>query len=149
MKVSFTIQGGEQLARALRDLPKSVESRTLRSALQDAAEPIRSRAASLAARASGSPDLADHIGISRGTLRSDTDVAVAVGPTKETRADQPDRTFDVQGFFVEYGTSRQEQQPFLRPAFDSEGGRSLQILLQRLWSAISAKATQGSSGGLR
>lgn len=148
MKVSLTIQGGDQLARNLRALPKAVESRVVRAALREAAEPIRDQAAGLARRAAGAPDLADHIAISRGTLRGETDVAVAIGPTKEARSDQPDRTFDLQGFYLEYGTSRQVAQPFLRPAFDSEGPGALQTLLQRLWSAISTKANQGSGGGL-
>lgn len=139
--------GGKELAATLRALPDAVERKMILEALEEAAEPMRARAAQLAPRAPGAPDLADNIGISvanrlgdvgggRWQARHDEEHAVAVGPTKNF----------FYGIFQEYGTSRHRAQPFLRPAFDSEAPRALTSFAAALWKAIKGSRGVSTSG---
>lgn len=147
-RFSVKFSGAKELAAALRALPAELSRQMMLDALEEAAEPTRARAAQLAPREPGAPDLADNIGISvanrigdvgggRWEARHDEEHAVAVGPTKNF----------FYGIFQEYGTSRHRAQPFMRPAFDSEAPRALTILAQRLWQAI--RGSRSVSGGGR
>jgi HK97 gp10 family phage protein len=126
----------------------------LRDALKVAAEPIRARAAAIAPRAPGLPDLADHIVI--GTVRG-PDAAVAIGPEpaffygsflewghriSEGRGDQLNPFRQAGGGFV-------APEPFMRPAFDGESQESVAIMSAELWRALAAKgrSTRSSGGG--
>lgn len=151
--IRMRIEGGEQLARNLQKLSQRVSKNMLRNALRTiAAEPICRRASAMAPRAPGAPDLAANIVVSTGTARG-LSASVVVGPSTASRADQPTRTFDRQGLYVEYGTSDTVAQPFLRPAFDSEAPRTIGAFAGEVWSAlvrsgISARGSGFSGGGL-
>lgn len=133
---AMRFEGGQQLAKRLQQLPLNVGRRTMLQALKDGAEPIQERAADLAPRAPGAPDLADHIVVA--TVRGE-DPTVAVGPTREF----------LYGFYQEFGTSRHSAQPFMRPAFN-ESPKSLGIIGGALWRALigqgqSSRIGQGDS----
>lgn len=148
MTVSMRVEGGEQLARNLRGLSERVSNRVLKTALMEAAEPVRDTASSHAARAPGAPDLADHIGIMVARREEHGDVAVVVGPTKEDRSDQPSRDFATQGLFVELGTSDTPAQPFLRTALESNRNGVIRTMSAKLWAALAgAGISSRSSGG--
>lgn len=133
------LQGKAALVRKLLAMSDKASGALLRDAVVDGAEPIRARAAQLARRAPGAPDIADHIVISR-TRRSHPDdaIAVAVGPSTEERGDG--RRYDVQGLFGEFGTRKTGQWAFMRPALDSEGEAVGQDILQRIWRALGGGA---------
>lgn len=131
--ISLKVEGGERLARELRGLSNRVSRNVQREALKEGAELIRARASALAPREPGAPDLADNIAVSN-ALPEDGSVGVAIGPT---------RNF-FYGFFQEFGTSRHSAQPFLRPAFDSEGPRALKVIAAAMWDALIRRG--GGSG---
>lgn len=132
-------EGVNELVRTLERMGQKASRRVLARALRRGAEPIRARAASAAARRAGAPDLADHITISGG--RGDGDnVVILVGPSKEERSDQPGKTFDAQGRFLEFGTSDTPAQPFMRPALDGEGDGAARVILDHLWEQIAEQA---------
>lgn len=138
--ISLHVEGGDKLARELRGLSNRVNRHVQRDALAAGGELIRSQAAARAPRAPGAPDLADHITIS--TARPDDgSVGVAIGPA---------RGF-YYGGFLEFGTVRQAAQPFLRPAWDSEGPRALKVIAAELWAALLRRGIgsgRGSGGGV-
>lgn len=147
------VEGGQELAARLNALPSRVNTSVTREALRGVvAPPIQRSAAAKVRRAPGAPDIADHIAISTG--RGDrTTSAIVVGPSVERRTDQPTRSFAVQGKYLEFGTGHMEMFPFLRPAFEQEGPRTLPAMGRALWSALIARGfgsarTSPGGGGL-
>jgi HK97 gp10 family phage protein len=141
VKFTMTVHGGADLSRRLDAMPAAVSRKVLLAALTAGGMPIRDRAAQLAPREPGKPDLADNINIAAVRRKKDQAPTVAIGPSKQFFYD----------YFQEYGTVRHRAQPFYRPAFDSESVRSLGIIGQQLWAAIkgSARVSQGSSEPIR
>jgi HK97 gp10 family phage protein len=142
MKVNFTAAGADGLMRNLNALPAAVNRRVQVAALRKGAEPIRSMAESLAPRSDTAPHLADHIIVQVPSgAKAETEglfdtVAVFIGPAI--------RFF--YGYFLEFGTAFHPAQPFMRPAFDSQSGRSLNIIRAELWAAIRKRMALGGSG---
>lgn len=132
MKTTFTVQGGRDLERRLRELPDGMSRKVQVSALKEGAEPMRAKAAELAPRSDEAPHMADHIVVSelsqrdRDAISAFDDVVVAVGP---------ERKF-FYGYFLEYGTAHQPAQPFMRPAFDTKAQTTLGMLASLLWQRI-------------
>ena len=142
--VKMTFEGGEKLAKTLEALPAKVAGRVLRGALLEGGERIRARAAQLAPRAPGSPDLADNINI--GPVRRNVDEAAA--GAEVVGIGVPRRFF--YDAMLEFGTRRQPAQPFYRPAMDEEGARAIQAIGNALWAALAARGAtsgRGSGGG--
>lgn len=134
--ISLRVEGGDRLARTLRELPTRVSRSVQREALRDGGELIRARAASLAPRAPGAPDLADNIGISN-TRPADGSVGIAIGPTKGF----------FYGFFQEFGTVHHRAQAFMRPAWDGEGPRALKVIAAAMWTALIKRGFGSARGG--
>jgi HK97 gp10 family phage protein len=135
MKVSFRVDGGRALADALRTLPARVSRSFQREALTEVAEPMRAQMASMAPRAPGEPDMADHMIISRTLARdetSDTEVGVRVGPDGKWK-----RFF--YAFFQEWGTARHAPRPFMRPAFDTHVRQIPAKLAAIVWRALAGR----------
>lgn len=133
MKVNVALSGFQDLRKRLDELPHAVSRKVQVQALKKGAEPIRAMAASLAPRSEGAGEhLADHIIVavpSESRLGDEglfDTAAVEIGPAR--------RFF--YGLFQEFGTAFQPARPFLRPAFDSQTGRSLNIVLSEAWAAI-------------
>jgi HK97 gp10 family phage protein len=147
VKVRF--EGGQQLAKALADLPKSTSGKIRREALRLAADPVKERAESIAARAPGAPDMADNIVVSNGRSKG-VEVSVVVGPNKNARTDDTrGLSFDVQAWFVENGTVDTPAQPFMRPAFSVAIGH-LSDISAAIWKSLAQRGVSGrgrSSGG--
>lgn len=146
MQVSWRVEGGDELARALEQMPDAVKRPTVIAALKDGGEPIRAAAAARAPRGAGPEHLADHIAISaisdsstnRGGRDAETDFAVKIGPSRQF----------FYGLFEELGSAHQPARPWLRPAFDTLAGQALGVIGRELWNAIRAKAeTSTSTGG--
>ncbi len=139
------IEGGAKLAATLQSLPARVSKSIVRQALLEAAEPMRANASAMAPRAPGAPDIADHIVAAPVDGRSARGTAaVAYGP---------ERGFHY-GFFLEYGTSRQSAQPFMRPSFDTGVRPAMDRLTRSIWAALVGRGfgssrSAASGGGLR
>lgn len=139
MKFGVRFEGGQQLAQALQQLSQRASKNVLRGVLQEvAAPPIQRRASALAPKDPGAPDLAEHIVVSVAPSSGRT-AAVVVGPSREARSDQPKRTFDRQGVFVEFGTEDTLMQPFMRPAFDEEASKVIAPMGAALWRELAGK----------
>lgn len=129
MKMSMRFEGGRELAATLRAMPKAQSRAAQVDALLEAAEPIKVVARQKAPRAPGHPDMADSIEAAQTRRKIDVregETGVIVGPWKSR----------FWGFFQEWGTVHHAAQPFLRPAFDENKERSLDILRRRLWENI-------------
>lgn len=133
---SMQVQGGQQLARTLDALPAKVSREVLLNALRKGGMPIRDRAAQLAPREPGAPDLADNIQIAAVRQREGQPPTVAIGVSKNFFYD----------YFQETGTIRHRAQPFYRPAFDELAVPALGTIGRELWAALaSARVPQGTS----
>lgn len=133
MKVGLKVQGGDDLAKRLQELPRAVSLRVQVRALTAAAEPMRAHAERLAPRSDGpGPHMADHIviapvsGRKLETISTGHDAAVEVGPAKAF----------FYARFPEFGTAHSPSQAFMRPAFDAQSGKSLNIAAAFMWEAI-------------
>lgn len=143
MRADFTVSGADDLQKRLNELPHAVSRTVQIAALKKGAEPIRSMAASLAPRSDKSGEhLADHIivqvpsgGRAEGEGLFDT-VAVFIGP----------RIRFFYGYFLEVGTAFISARPFMRPAFESNVGRSLNIVRGEIWAAIRKRLNLGGGG---
>lgn len=134
------VEGLDRLAQTLNALPTRVSRSVQREALIAGGEPMRQQASVKAPREPGAPDLADNIVISN-ARPADGSVAVAIGPT----------TGFFYGYFQEFGTSRHRAQAFMRPAFDSEGVRTVKIIAAELWTALVKRgfgSARTSGGGI-
>jgi HK97 gp10 family phage protein len=135
MRVEIETRGSAELIKALHALEASMTREVQVTALVVGAEPMRQHAASLAPRSpKRTPHLADEIVISvpseaKLERRGQFDVVVEMGPAK-----RPHDHF--YSYFQEYGTIRHRAQPFMRPAFDAQAHRSLDLVLQTLWVVI-------------
>lgn len=146
------------LADRLAAMPTSLSKPILVRALKAAAEPIRSRTASLAPVSSpdaGKPGhLSDHIAISAtnrvaGRALESDEAAVAIGPTRDFWWAM------VQEFGPHNG--RYSAHPFMRPGFDGGSAAALGVLQEHLWieirkaaeSGVGAKFTGTSAGAGR
>lgn len=128
MKGSLRFEGGKELAAALARLPQSVSKKVCIDALLEAADPMVAVARRIAPREPGAPDLADNIEARAVSGGKDGLPTVAWGPLKDF----------FYGYFLEFGTVRMSARPFMRPAFDSQMDRSLDILRRRLWEKLSS-----------
>jgi HK97 gp10 family phage protein len=139
MKVSVRFEGGDQLAAALSQLSQRVSKNLLRGVLQEvAAPPIQRAAKARAPRAPGAPDMAEHIVVSTAPA-SGPAAAVAIGPSREARTDQPNRTYAQQGSYIEFGTEDTPMQPFMRPAFDEQAARTLGPIGDAIWRELAGR----------
>lgn len=135
------MQGADDLARVLRNLPEAIQRDRMVKALRRGGEPMRERMAQLAPRGRGRDtdfehmadnivvSLANRIGSTAGGRwrpRDETEHAVAVGPQKSF----------FYGLFQEYGTVHHGAQPFMRPAFDSVAPQSLGVIRDELWDML-------------
>lgn len=132
---TMKVEGGDQLAKRLTDLPAAMTRPIMVAALKAGGEPIRAAAAQAAPRKTG--ELASHMTISvanrlgsvaggKWQPRDEQEHAVAVGPSKD----------EFYGLFQEYGTKFIGAHAFLRPAFDAKAPAALGIIVDRLWAAL-------------
>ena len=122
--IKARMEGADQIARKLRQLAKSLSAEEIVTALLEAAEPIRSRAASLAPRSPVAPHLTDNMVVE--ALETGEEPMVGVGPSKQVPY----------GGFVELGTRDMAAQPYLRPAFEQNISIALASVGQRLWNVL-------------
>lgn len=154
MKGAFRVEGGRELADALRGLAPRVRRSVAREALRDVAEPMRLQMARLAPRGQDAPHLADNIVISNATkrdLKGADAIGVRVGPARLFHGayavrGRSGRTrtvgSSVYAYFQEWGTSRHGAQPFMRPAFDATVQAVTGALGKVLWPILASRGAQ-------
>lgn len=144
MQPSIRLEGLADLERVLGKLPGAVGKRVSRKVLKAAGEPIRAKAASLAPDDPSTPPLDLHTSIAisprqKGgrqrmrTMEDPNEVLVYVGPTREGYA---------QAIMMEFGTFKDQAQPYMAPAWDSEKDAALGIVATRLGAAIHKTAAR-------
>lgn len=160
MSVTVQFEGGRELERALQDLGSlATQKAVLRRAARVALEPMAERARQLA------PERLGHLkrSITVGTRISGPDAGgqafaavlrgggtreEAVMALRDARRSQTAITMYVgpgrhpQAITQEFGTRHHGLQPFMRPAFDAEGRKTLDRLAAAIWADIQRTAAR-------
>lgn len=105
-EVSLNIEGVRELQRNVDKLSRSFSKSTLRTALRNAAAPVRKEARSKAPKESGAL---------RRAIKSRAKVTRSGFGFADVGVEKGDVFY---GHFIEVGTSQQPARPFLRPALD-------------------------------
>lgn len=172
-KTTMRVEGLRDLQKALLELEsRATQNNVKKRALLAAAEPIAARARALAPVGEGRLRDAIEVETRQPRPKRDKDyygVAVWVRETSDyrqlatpvayqkLRGGRRQREYAygsipyVYGAFVEFGTSRQPATPFMRPAYDSEGGAravnriadSLRIEIDKAAARAARKAMSG------
>jgi HK97 gp10 family phage protein len=154
MKTTVKVEGLRELDAALSAIAKQTTRKSVaRRALKQAGEPILARARSLAPddpRTRAPLDLTDSMALSsrqksgRATKyrkESPSEVVIHIGPTKEGYP---------QAIMQEFGTVHHAAQPYLRPAWDGEGGnRALGRIVKAMKAAIDKAARRQAKAARR
>jgi HK97 gp10 family phage protein len=153
--MTMRIDGLKELQNALKELPKEIQKRPLRSAVSAGAKVIADEAIKKAPQGE-TGNLRKSIYRYRSRRQSTTGketflVGVRKGKAKfvdnsrNRRLGRVGKTYQTQGEayywrFVEFGTSSQPARPFLRPAFENSKERAVQVMKERLGKAIETQA---------
>jgi HK97 gp10 family phage protein len=130
------VEGLRDLDRALGELPKRTGKAVLRRTLMRAAAPIAATAQALAPVDEGGLKRSIHAGTRlsrrqaramRGATRSTAEVYVGPGPSSKS-------------ITQEFGAEHHGPQPYMRPAWDRERFRALQIIATTLGAEIDKAA---------
>ena len=131
------VHGFKELDRALGELPKAIGKNALRRVGKRAMKRIEDGMTQRAPREEGT--LAESMRTQevkakrqRGQVRFDpkTSIEFITGPAPEGRLNRANAGWQ------EYGTVHHGAQPFMRPAFDGQKERSLDIIRKRSWEHI-------------
>ena len=149
MTQTFEVEGLAELEKALLDLGAETGIKTLRTAGRKAMEPVLIAATIGANRDSG--DLKDSIAISsRKGKGGNRAIDIDVGPTKK-KAPKSEGGRELAGvnqkaIAQEFGTSKQQADPFLRPALDQNVDRVLDLFGTELEKAITRAVRKANRG---
>ena len=135
--ISIKFEGGAELAKALDELSVRLGRKVMREVLTEAAEPIRARGESLAPLGKIAPHQKPSVTISIPKKSAYLDLSreiatVAIGPSHDFPEALP----------VELGTVDTSAQPYMRPAFDAEHGKALQIVSDAAWRELAGRGIQ-------
>jgi HK97 gp10 family phage protein len=139
--LTFRIEGLSELQATLADLPKATQRNVVKRVLAKRAEPVAAAARALAPydEKAGGRHLRDSITVSdkltprQASLNRNyfkqgaVEMYIGAGPLR-------------QATFMEFGTFKDPQQPFLRPAWDALGKAVLEGIKDDLWAEISKAA---------
>ena len=121
------LQGGPELAKALRSIPLKLAKKQLGQILRAAAEPFADRIAGAAPKGDPSPPNISDVAISSGRSAGDEfEARVAVGPPKDA----------FYSYFQEYGFYDVPGKGFVRVAFDVAQDESQDIIQREVWDRI-------------
>ncbi len=143
MQFKIKVKGFKELDRVLADLPLAVSRRIISDALKKAAQPVLDSARAKVPVGSGTyrgrprPHLRDSLDVqptlsrrqrSKRTVQGD--VELFIGP--KVGIGQGGR----HGHLVEFGTYKMAARPFLRPAWDENKNKVLDIFSKEIWENI-------------
>jgi HK97 gp10 family phage protein len=141
--VIVKLEGFKELDRALAELPRATAKRTATKALNKAADPIDEQASAAAPVLTGGLERSVITGkrltrsqrsggpkLTAGGFRSESKnyVEVHVGTSLS------------RGIFMEFGTFKDDPSPFMRPAWDANKMRALDIIKSELGTEIEKAA---------
>ena len=133
--IEFKVSGFVELENALRKLPEAVAGAFLEQSLREAGQQMAESARRFAPRSDSTRQgghMADSIAIRK--IKNDTTRGL-----EATSWVGPDRKH-FYGMFAEFGTVHETARPFLRPAFESEKGATIDRLGRSLWTRIEREA---------
>lgn len=140
MADAFKFEGGKDLEAALLNLSTKATARNVgKRGLTKAAEPIAAKARLLAPKDEHDLESAIKVGKAIGAFQRDGNrgdyIAVFVGIDESV-----DKRLHIYAAEQENGNpDRQlEAQPYMRPAWDSEKGKAVELLAPALWEEIAA-----------
>lgn len=149
------VEGLRELDRALGELPKATARNVLLRALGKAAEPMHSHAKSLAPVRDDDRDVYFGPDGARklrrpGTTKHLVQAGTRLTPRQRSQARKEGKAFaeyyvgtrDRAARFPEFGTAEMPAQPFLRPAWDANKQRALDIFRTELGGEISKAANR-------
>lgn len=133
--MSEEIEGLAELENNLRELSRSVVKKVLRAAGKEAGELFKDGIQENIERQGllESGFMEDSVRIN--TRVTDGFLNVMVGPSDEMypRGNRKDnRDANEVAYFAEYGTKKEAAKPFLRPAFDSNSDRAIEVFVKSL-----------------
>lgn len=128
MKVTFRVQGSEEIKELLNNMPKEVSHEHLQQVALDAAEIIRKEAEDRAPKRTGTLAGDIHKEFDDKELTG-VKVQVKIGPGKK----------GWYGRLVEMGTKFAAPKPWLRPAFDAKKKEAQQYMLKEFKRRLKLK----------
>lgn len=142
-KVSVRVEGLKELDEALREFSKATERNIIRRALFRAGQPIMDSAASRAPRLRGKLQASIGQGTKltrrqKGSHRAESGIEVFVGAGAL-----------VQAITQEFGTINHSPQPFMRPAWDENKNRSMNIFKEAMTEEIDKAAKRAARKALK
>lgn len=132
MAVSGTIEGFDKVFKRLKELEPKVAKKVLRQALRAGAKIIQTRAKANAPVLTGQTKKAIKIRAGKRS-RGSVGVNVSIG-ARDYVGDQ------FYAAFHEYGTSKMQARPFMRPAYDSEKEKAAEVIQRKILEGIEAVA---------
>ena len=157
MADQVTIQGLEGLLRSLREAPKAVQGRAVRTGMRKGGNLVRDDARRRAPKASGF--MASQIVTRRANSRSRQRAGVGQGgeyftvgvktgrrrkyanTKRNRRRGRVGKVYEESGWayywrFVEFGTKNMRASPFLTPAGETKGPEAAQVIINETWAAL-------------
>jgi HK97 gp10 family phage protein len=129
------VEGLRELERALAELPKATGKRVAREVLKEAAQPIADAGQANAPLLTGG--LKESYGVGTKLTRRQRKLHKKQSPVEVFAG--PNNPAAVQ---TEFGNQHQAAEPHLRPAWDGNKTKALDIIKTRLWDKISAAAAR-------
>lgn len=136
--VTIKIEGLRELDAALGKLPKAAAKAVLRRVLTEAGEPIARTARGLAPR----DEFHLYESIDVGTKLSRRQAGLHKGRGGQAFQEMFVGTNNPAGVQQEFGNERHGPQPFMRPAWDSKKGETLDYIATALWGEIAKTAAR-------
>lgn len=146
-KMTFTINGADQIVAALQDLGARPARKEGQHAILSAADVIADRARELCPVGPPSHEGAEK-GEYPGSLRDAITVISAKGSETEVRAAIGfKKPVSRRAHLTEFGTSHSAAEPFMRPALDGAGEQAIDTAGKELWKGIEAAANEQNRTG--
>lgn len=143
MSTTVKIEGLKELAAALRELPKAVAARQLRTPVAIAARVIRDDARRRAPVASGRLRQAIiHKRAEGDSLVAQYIVAVRHGKRFQHVGKSDSNQDAYYWTFLEFGTSKMAAEPFMRPAYEANKNDALTIIVEGLRVGVESEAVK-------
>jgi len=138
--VTVNIKGLKELAEALKQMPERIAGKALGASVAAGAAIIRDQARANAPVASGATKKSIVAYRKRGSHPDNIGYRVGVTLKKKWPGRGKGKTGKGEPaywwIFNEFGTSKQAAKPFMRPAFDQQGGRALAAIKMMLEKAV-------------